>query len=69
MNIGTQKKKAQTLLSQHTNGKLLILPNIWNPIGARVLESKGYSAVATTRKPWFDFAHYYNRLIFGTTLN
>lgn len=43
----TQKKKALTFLSLHTNGKLLILPNIWNPISARVLESKGYPAAAT----------------------
>jgi 2-methylisocitrate lyase-like PEP mutase family enzyme len=42
-----QKAKAQTFLSLHTNGELLILPNIWNPIGARVLEYQGYPAVAT----------------------
>ncbi len=39
--------KAQTLLSLHNNGKLLILPNVWNPIGARMLEAKGFPAVAT----------------------
>ena len=42
-----QKAKAQTFLSLHTNGELLMLPNIWNPIGARVLEYQGYPAVAT----------------------
>lgn len=42
-----QVTKAEKLLSLHTNGQLLTLPNIWNPIGARVLESKGYPAVAT----------------------
>lgn len=42
-----QKKKAQVLLALHTTGRLLILPNIWNPIGARILEAKGYPAVAT----------------------
>ena len=42
-----QKAKAQTLLALHTNGELLILPNVWNPIGARVLEHQGYPAVAT----------------------
>ncbi|MFL0805137.1 MAG: isocitrate lyase/phosphoenolpyruvate mutase family protein [Agarilytica sp.] len=47
MNIQTQKKKAEALLSLHTNGKLLVLPNIWNPIGARILESKNFPAVAT----------------------
>ena len=34
-------------MSLHTRGELLVLPNIWNPIGARVLEAKGYPAVAT----------------------
>ena len=43
----SQATKAQQLLSLHTNGTLLILPNVWNPIGARMLEAKGYSAVAT----------------------
>ena len=41
------KHKAEALLALHTNGTLLVLPNIWNPIGARVLEQKGYRAVAT----------------------
>ncbi len=26
---------------------MLVLPNVWNPIGARVLQDKGYPAVAT----------------------
>lgn len=42
-----QKAKAQALLALHTSGTLLILPNVWNPIGARVLEKEGYPAVAT----------------------
>lgn len=40
-------EKAENLLSLHSNGNLLVLPNIWNPIGARVLEAKGFPAVAT----------------------
>jgi 2-methylisocitrate lyase-like PEP mutase family enzyme len=47
MNKLTLKRRAQTLLSLHSNGKLLILPNVWDPIGARILEAKGYPAVAT----------------------
>ncbi|HNA53789.1 MAG TPA: isocitrate lyase/phosphoenolpyruvate mutase family protein [Anaerolineales bacterium] len=43
----TQAAKAQSLLALHNNGKLLILPNVWNPIGARMLEVKGFPAVAT----------------------
>ncbi|MCB0101424.1 MAG: isocitrate lyase/phosphoenolpyruvate mutase family protein [Anaerolineales bacterium] len=42
-----QAEKAQTLLGLHNNGTLLILPNVWNPIGARMLQRKGYPAVAT----------------------
>jgi 2-methylisocitrate lyase-like PEP mutase family enzyme len=45
--LRSQKEKAEVLLSLHTNGKLLVLPNVWNPIGARILEKKGFPAVAT----------------------
>jgi 2-methylisocitrate lyase-like PEP mutase family enzyme len=43
----SQKDKAKALLSLHTGGRLLILPNVWNPIGARILAAKGYPAIAT----------------------
>ncbi len=43
----SRKNKAEALSALHTNGTLLILPNVWNPIGARILEKKGYPAVAT----------------------
>ena len=42
-----QRAKAQALLSLHTSGELLVLPNVWDPIGARVLERLGYPAIAT----------------------
>ena len=48
MNLRTQQKKAEALLSLHRNGNFLVLPNVWNPLGARILEKKGYSAVATS---------------------
>ena len=47
MSRKSQKQKAQDFLALHTRGELLILPNIWNPIGARILQAKGYPAVAT----------------------
>ena len=47
MNHESQAKKAQTLLGLHSNGDMLVLPNVWNPIGARILAAKGYPAVAT----------------------
>jgi 2-methylisocitrate lyase-like PEP mutase family enzyme len=43
----TQKHKAQNLLTLHRQAPLLVLPNVWNPIGARVLQAQGYPAVAT----------------------
>ena len=47
MNKRTQKEKAQMLLSLHQGEEMLVLPNIWDPIGARVLAAQGYPAVAT----------------------
>ena len=47
MNQAILSEKAKRLLELHNNGELLVLPNVWNPIGARVLERKGYPAVAT----------------------
>src|SRR3989337_903043 len=42
-----QKKKAENFLSLHKAEKILLLPNIWDPIGARIVEAKGFPAVAT----------------------
>jgi 2-methylisocitrate lyase-like PEP mutase family enzyme len=47
MSKRSQKEKAEVLLSLHKGGDLLVLPNIWDPIGARILAAKGYPAVAT----------------------
>jgi 2-methylisocitrate lyase-like PEP mutase family enzyme len=47
MSNRSQKQKAELLLSLHNGDNLLVLPNIWDPIGARILEAKGYPAVAT----------------------
>jgi 2-methylisocitrate lyase-like PEP mutase family enzyme len=42
-----QIKKAEDFLSLHHHQKLLVLPNIWDPLGARLLEALNYPAVAT----------------------
>ncbi|HET9825631.1 MAG TPA: isocitrate lyase/phosphoenolpyruvate mutase family protein [Chitinophagaceae bacterium] len=42
-----QTEKAKRFYDLHHQGKLLILPNIWDPLGAILLESLGYPAVAT----------------------
>ncbi|MCO5948584.1 isocitrate lyase/PEP mutase family protein [Mucilaginibacter flavidus] len=40
-------EKGNLLKQLHHNGKLLILPNIWDSLGAILLENLGYPAVAT----------------------
>lgn len=47
MDKTTQIQKAKKFLVLHHEPKLLVLPNIWDPLGARLLEGLGYPAVAT----------------------
>lgn len=42
-----QAKKAETFRELHRDPKLLVLPNIWDPLGARLLQHLGFPAVAT----------------------
>ena len=42
-----QQEKAKQLYDLHHSGKLLILPNIWDVLGAKLLQHLGYTAVAT----------------------
>ena len=43
----TQQQKARQFHDLHHSGRILILPNIWDPLGAMLLENLGYPAVAT----------------------
>ena len=43
----TQAKKVNTLYQLHHSGQLLILPNVWDSLGAILLQDLGYPAVAT----------------------
>ena len=43
----TQQEKANQFYQLHHSDKLLILPNIWDSLGALLLENMGYPAVAT----------------------
>ena len=43
----THSQQGNILKQLHHNGKLLVLPNIWDPLGASLLESIGYPAIAT----------------------
>ncbi len=47
MKSAPQSKKAVDFYNLHTGKTLLVLPNIWDVIGARMLEKVGYPAVAT----------------------
>ncbi len=43
----SQKEKAERFRQLHYTGSILMLPNIWDPLGALLLENIGYPAVAT----------------------
>ena len=43
-----QSEKEKQFYQLHHNGKLLILPNVWDVSGASMLENIGYPAVATS---------------------
>jgi 2-methylisocitrate lyase-like PEP mutase family enzyme len=42
-----QAARAESFRKQHLDGKLLILPNIWDALGARLIQNLGYPSVAT----------------------
>ena len=42
-----QQTKAQQLHALHSNAKMLVLPNIWDPLGAALIENLEYPAIAT----------------------
>ena len=41
------KERARRLEELHHGPELLVLPNVWDPFGARLLEARGFPAVAT----------------------
>ena len=43
----SQQSKAREFNRLHHTGKLLILPNIWDPLGAALLQKLDYPAIAT----------------------
>jgi 2-methylisocitrate lyase-like PEP mutase family enzyme len=44
----SQKEQAELFLGMHHGPQLLILPNCWDVVSARIFEQAGYKAVATT---------------------
>ena len=48
MNLAAQKSKAVAFRAMHTGPRILLLPNAWDVISARVFEEAGFGAAATT---------------------
>jgi 2-methylisocitrate lyase-like PEP mutase family enzyme len=43
-----QRQKAEEFRKLHTEGDVLLLPNVWDVASARVIEDAGFSAIATS---------------------
>src|SRR5579871_4672870 len=43
-----RRQKANTLRELHHGAKALLLPNVWDVAGARIIEEAGFGAIATT---------------------
>ncbi len=48
MNIEQQAAKAKRLRELHSGPRILVLPNAWDVVSARLIEEAGYPAIATT---------------------
>lgn len=47
-NLEEQKSKATAFRQMHRGPKALLLPNVWDVAGARILQEVGFQAIATT---------------------
>jgi len=43
-----QKRKAEAFRAMHRGPRTLLLPNVWDVAGARIIEDAGFGAIATT---------------------
>ena len=48
MSVPSQKQKAELFRQLHAGPVILVLPNAWDVVSARILEDLGYPAIATT---------------------
>jgi 2-methylisocitrate lyase-like PEP mutase family enzyme len=48
MDVGTQRAKAEAFRAMHDRSRILVLPNAWDAMSARVIEEAGARAIATT---------------------
>jgi 2-methylisocitrate lyase-like PEP mutase family enzyme len=47
-NLEQQQSKAKAFLAMHAGTEVLLLPNAWDVVSARLIEQSGFSAIATT---------------------
>src|SRR5216117_1852334 len=48
MNEPTQLQKAHDFIARHAGPRMLVLPNAWDVVSARVIEEAGFPAIATS---------------------
>jgi 2-methylisocitrate lyase-like PEP mutase family enzyme len=48
MNSATQETKASAFRAMHAGPRILLLPNAWDVVSARLFEEAGFAAIATT---------------------
>lgn len=48
MNVSEQRVRAGTLRALHRGPRILVLPNAWDCVSARLFEQTGFPAIATT---------------------
>src|SRR4051794_18254714 len=48
MNVAEQRAKAIAFREMHRDPKILVLPNAWDCLSARIFEEAGFPAIATT---------------------
>jgi 2-methylisocitrate lyase-like PEP mutase family enzyme len=48
MDLDALCKKAETFGRMHNRRRILVLPNAWDAMSARIFETAGFAAIATT---------------------
>jgi 2-methylisocitrate lyase-like PEP mutase family enzyme len=48
MDLEAQCKRAEEFRRMHGRGRILLLPNAWDAVSARIFEAAGFEAIATT---------------------
>jgi 2-methylisocitrate lyase-like PEP mutase family enzyme len=48
MNVEAQRQKAEAFRRMHDRNRILILPNAWDAMSARIFEEAGFQAIAST---------------------